>query len=276
MTVSERRLGDVRAAVLSAGELHYTPPFEPGLEWITDDTVIDADGLAAIGVNALYAEVGDARILIDPSTFGPDETLPRARLVAHAGIAAALTALGVTPEAITHVLITHLHGDHLNALTVAGDPRFPAALHFIPELDWRAHLAGELVDDEVPGFLEPIAAAGLLRRVGPGHVISDRVRFIHTGGESPGHQIVEIDTSAGPLRYLGDLVHFPAEVAHFDWLGVRGRNRDELIAGRERALGSPAGVTFVFTHGAFPAWGVVERDGRWRYLDTLRSRTPRR
>ena len=255
--IDARTFGDVRAAVLSAGELHYTPPFAGGLQWRTDDTVIDADGLAAIGVNSLYAEVGDARLVIDPATFAPGETLPRARLVAHAGIDASLAELGVDPASVTHVLVTHLHSDHLNGFTRAdGAPRFPNARHVVPRLDREAY-AG---DEELAPYLDAVA----LELAEPDQAVSDRVRFIHTGGESPGHQAVAIDTGAGRLVYLGDLVHFPAEVAHFGWLGVRGRDAADLQAGRERVLGAPDRTTYVFTHGRFPPWGVVE-DGAWRY-----------
>ena len=276
--VSVRRIGDVRAALISSGELHYRPPFD-GLDWVTDDTVIDADGLAMIGINALYAEVGDAVLVIDPSEFAPGTVLPRARLLTHPGIGSGLAELGVDPASVTHVLITHLHPDHLNGIVVDGPDgvrlRFPNAEHVLPALDWRELvLGGEGGEaEEVRELLAPVRRAGLVRDCEERYEVDRRVRLTRTGGESPGHQIVEIDTGTGSLVYLGDLVHYPVEVAHFDWSGARGRDEEALLAARQRLLGTraAAGAVFVFTHGRFPAWGTVEPDAaggrRWRYLD---------
>lgn len=271
----------MRAALISSGELHYKPPFADDLDWITDDTVIDGDGLGVIGINALYAEVAGAVILVDPSVFAPDRELPRARLVAHPGVVAALDVLSVDPASVTHVLITHLHADHVNALAVvdaAGPrPRFPNAEHIVPELDWEAFVVrGEGEEEELEELryhIDPVEAAGLVRRVGAEYSVTSRVRTSRTGGETPGHQVVSIETGSGELVYLGDLVHYPIEFAHFEWFGVRGRDEVTLLSARERLLGARAArdSVFVFTHGRFPGWGVIEEDGsggrRWRYLD---------
>jgi glyoxylase-like metal-dependent hydrolase (beta-lactamase superfamily II) len=271
--ISVKRFGDVQVAVVSAGVLRdWVPYFEPGQDWITPDTDVDADSAAIGGLNWMFVRTPQAVVLIDPATFAPGEVIGRATLVAGLDLHAALAELGVTPGEVTHVLISHLHPDHVCGLVAPGQttPRFPNAVHVIPERDWQALVLEDALGtaEALIDQLGPVKEADLLRTTDGDESIVDGISVLDAPGESPGHLCVRVQTPAGEVNYLADLVHFPAEIEHLDWLAVRDRPAAQLIASRRRVFGASApDATFVYTHGRFPAWGRLEpiAPGSWRW-----------
>jgi glyoxylase-like metal-dependent hydrolase (beta-lactamase superfamily II) len=100
-----------------------------------------------------------------------------------------LTSIGVRPEQITHVLITHTHDDHFAGVTVerggARVARFPRARHLVGRRDW----------DDNPNRTQPGSALtlhlGTLERLGLLAVAETRARGIveeeaHASTTGPG------------------------------------------------------------------------------------------
>ena len=84
------------------------------------------DGLPG-AINILYIDTGEQRILVDSSIGGENSHLVQT-----------LAGLGIPAEAITHVLITHGHGDHVGGLIDPGSGRliFPNARYAIHRIEW--------------------------------------------------------------------------------------------------------------------------------------------
>jgi glyoxylase-like metal-dependent hydrolase (beta-lactamase superfamily II) len=276
-SISLKHFGDVEVAVVSAGILRdWVPSFEPGQKWITPDTDVDAAGAAIGGLNWMFVRSKHVVLLVDPATFEPGELIGRATLVAGLDLDSALGQLAVTPGEVTLVVISHFHPDHVCGLVAhdSMEPRFPNAVHVVPARDWESYvvrdergIAGELMRQ-----LGPVRDAGLLREVAGDEMLANGISVIDTPGESPGHLSVRVQTPAGAVYYIADLVHFPAEFEHIDWIAVRDRPADELIASRRRIFhDADRTATFVYTHSRFPAWGKIQPTGpdawRWRYLD---------
>ena len=133
-----------------------------------------------------------------------------------------LRAAGVAPEAVTHLVITHAHGDHFNGLTQQMDgedrPLYPNALHYLGRGDWEM-IQPQLADPESlqSRTLGAVERAGLLRLVDEEMEILPGIRILPAPGESPGHQIVRIDEGDGILYHVGDLYHHEVEVARPEW-----------------------------------------------------------
>jgi glyoxylase-like metal-dependent hydrolase (beta-lactamase superfamily II) len=251
--VSLRSFGDVEVATIRHGR------------YVIGGDQPDMD------ICGMFVRIGDARVLIDPNSFSVpgDDIYPTVTLVPGPPIEEALALLGVTPEEITHVAITHGHGDHYTGVSRNGAARFPNAETTFPARDWQA-FAVENRGGHVAHMIRhlgPPIRAGRLRLLEGDHELCPGVTLLDGPGESPGHQMARIQTPVGRVYYIGDIAHWPHELEDLErTLQAPDRNPAAAIASKRRLLDDAgADSVIVFTHGDFPAWGTLE-DGRWRYL----------
>lgn len=190
-----------------------------------------------------------------------------------------LAALGIQPEQIDVIVLSHLHFDHAGGLLRPFSPGAPPALAFE-----RAHyVVGQRAWDravnphprdrasfipELPALLE---GTGRLEQVegersetlGPGY------RLDYSEGHTPGLMLATIDTPRGPVTFMGDLVpgvpwvHLPITMGYDRWPE---RLIDEKAALLERVREEDGWI--FFTHDAKTAIAKVERDERGRYRAT--------
>lgn len=128
-------------------------------------------------------------------------------------LAAQLAAAGIRPEGVEQVVITHSHLDHYNGLAEKGQLCFPQARHYLGRGDWE-QLQAELQqsDSTASQTLGLARRAGLLELVDSPLDLAEGVQLIPAPGESPGHQIVRVQSEGQILYCLGDLYHHPVEV----------------------------------------------------------------
>jgi len=135
-----------------------------------------------------------------------------------------MAAAGLDPAAVEHIIITHVHGDHFNALTVDGDGgyrlAFPNAKVYLGRADWeKADVQQDRHDPSslISRTLEILWQQGRLvlpdgdLELGPG------LRIIHAPGETPGHQLLRVESAGKVLYCVGDLYHHPVEVEQPAW-----------------------------------------------------------
>ena len=214
--VSVRRIttGVVRERRRSRGALRY----------LIDDWEDDV-----LPVNAYLVEHPAGRFLFDTGqtaaatvrgylpTWHPFVRLARFELGRDDEVAAQLERHGVAPESIGHVVLSHLHNDH-----VGGVGAFPAAEVVVSEAEWsrarglRGRLRGYVLRDwpanvrlraitfDRPG-VGPFA--GSLDLVGDGTLV-----VVPTPGHTPGHMSLVVRERTRTWLLAGDLVHDPAEL----------------------------------------------------------------
>jgi len=276
--ISSRRIGAATVTIISEGELPYAPNFSaPEADWRKAMPEADERGRFRFGLNVALIQTDDATILIDPGLDDPGSSWQQHfaaefdGMSRTAGLQAALAQLEITPEAITHVLITHAHNDHYAGVAFEqGDdlmPRFPRARHFIGRDDWEGHLDLPNPEPELEQRLGLIDKLGLLETIVGDCEITPGVTMLAAPGESPGHMVVRLESNSEVWYDLGDLFHHSCEVDNPDWVSpggdpVANRNsRDRIFAAvtRDRAI-------VVTGHEPFPAWGRIEQQGsgyRW-------------
>ena len=273
--VTVRTVGAIRCGLVDAARIHWPLVERGGRSWKSADTPIAPDGRAEVGVNWLCIAGPEATILVDPVSWKEPVQVDEGAsdLYPMISLSRALNRLGVEPSAVTHVILTHWHIDHLAGLIDSdGNPCFPAATHYFPAADWQplVEAVADASEEQILSAMRAVDAAGQLVLTEGDLEISEEVTIHWTGGETPGHQVVHVVSDEDEAIYLGDLVHFPNEISEPSWVAVEWRNDPELRAAREYWLGHAAtrAAHVAFTHGRAPAWGCIEAEGgrfSWRY-----------
>lgn len=162
---------------------------------------------------AWYIEAGDKKILVDTGTGNAQEVIDVQRLYGDAlatvtepehDIVYQLAELGVAPEDIDIVVQTHLHFDHVgsneaftNATFLVNAQELPWALCPPP---YGVYYYREF-SHHVRAVLDQIHPVHGSYQVAPG------IRMVHTGGHSPGHSVVFVETAVGTAVLAGDAVY---------------------------------------------------------------------
>jgi glyoxylase-like metal-dependent hydrolase (beta-lactamase superfamily II) len=276
-TIATRQFEHARVSVVQTALAWFAPQFPEEPDWRTADTTVNDEGMALMGVNTLVIETGDGTVVVDPSSFRPDETTLGGGSILEPGrpLDAALDELGIEAGDVKLVLVTHGHDDHFNGVLGQHGVRFANAEHLFPQADWDELVRGAGYNaDEALRLLSPVADADRLRPVSGDVDLGDGLSLLHTPGETGGHQVVRLDVGDERLYFLGDLVHLPIEVRQLRWALTPRPDHvgDQLERSRTRVFEDAAAKpsTLVFSHGLFPAWGTVDRSTAgswvWRYV----------
>jgi glyoxylase-like metal-dependent hydrolase (beta-lactamase superfamily II) len=201
-----------------------------------------------VSVNALLVRTGHRLLLLD-SGFGPK---------VHGELLASLSEVGVKPAAVTDVLITHTHPDHVGGLLdAAGHLAFPKATIRMASAEWA--------------WLQTKGPADLVKAVSsrvhtfePGAQIAPGVTAVALKGHTPGHVGYEITSGGERLLDVGDLVHSSIiSLEKPQW--AMGFDSDDATAKSTRAtvlkqLASDHELVFA-PHFPFPGVGHIKADG---------------
>jgi glyoxylase-like metal-dependent hydrolase (beta-lactamase superfamily II) len=180
-------------------------------------------------------------------------------------VVAGLLSVGVEPADVTHVLLTHVHFDHVVGLATARAdrlvPRYANARVVLGRADWEDPPEGHLGPDQ-RARIGAVAEAGLLDLLDGEREIVPGVTMIPSPGESPGHSTIRISSNRLTLYAVGDLFHFAAEVEHPDWM-VPWADAKQMRTSRRKLLTDAVstGAVVVFSHERFPPWGRIVRKG---------------
>ncbi len=135
-----------------------------------------------------------------------------------------LGRLGISPEDIDVVVLTHLHPDHAAGNTRLEDsklvPVFSRAEHWVQKREWEAATNpndwSKLQYDQ-RNFM-PIAESGLLRLIDGETAITQDVRCILAEGHTPGHQCVVIESKSEWAIVPSDAAPMVPHVERPQWL----------------------------------------------------------
>jgi glyoxylase-like metal-dependent hydrolase (beta-lactamase superfamily II) len=125
-----------------------------------------------------------------------------------------LAAIGYTPANITHMALSHYHGDH-----VANASLFAGSTWIVQKGDRDPILAPRAADSRVPDpkFFEGLANSKTVLLNDEDHdVFGDgSVVIKSTPGHTPGHQALYLKLAkTGNILLSGDLYHYPEEITY--------------------------------------------------------------
>ena len=228
-------------------------------------------------LNVAVVRSGDKVILVDSGLGSEFPGFPRA-----GQLAMRLDAAGIDPATVTDVVLTHLHMDHIGGLLVDG-------LRGRLRTDVRVHLAAAEADFwEAPDFSRTVMPApipdvlrstatkflqlyrGQLRPFETEYEVAPGVLVRRTGGHTPGHSIVRVESRGEALTFAGDAVFQPG-FEKPDWQNGFEHDPEESTRVRLRLLKELAatGEQLVATHLPFPSLcHVAEAGNAFRFVPT--------
>lgn len=176
--------------------------------------------------NCLLVAAPDALVLVDTGLGAAEHPFGGSG----GGLWQELAHVGVKPDDVDVVVVSHGHLDHIGGLTVAGKPAFPHARFVIAEDEWR-YWTSSCVLDGLPELvatppreqLPPLAAAGVLERIVDEVEVADSVRIVPAPGHTPAHLAVEVGSSGGMIFAVDAFLH-PLQMDQPD--RGRGMNHD--------------------------------------------------
>ena len=268
--VTSLRVGDATVETASDGTLSSSLAFMlPDAPRSEVDAAFRAEGQPAeaspIPTNASLVRVGGEIILIDAgsgSSFQPT-----------AGkLGENLESRNIPREAVTRVVFTHAHPDHLwGAVDDFDDSeRFPNARYVVPAAEWDFWTRDD-VETLVPDWLKGFAVGSrrTLRRLEakmerrkPGETVAPGLTYVATPGHTPGHASVLVEVGREQVLIGGDaLSHAVVSFRRPAWAFGSDLDRDLAIRTRLALLDRLANerITLVGFHLPGSGIGRVER-----------------
>jgi glyoxylase-like metal-dependent hydrolase (beta-lactamase superfamily II) len=210
-------VGSVRVLPLSDGE--FAPavdnffPDLPAAAWdaYRADHLLEGDRLP-LNFGCFLLEADGRAILVDTGV-GP--VRPPA-LEGGGHLMEALREVGIDPDTIAYVLLTHFHPDHIGGNTAQRDgawtPAFPRARYLAQRGEWEHWSHQEAPAVLMDRAVRPLLDDGRLELVDGERAVTASVTLLPTPGHTPGHESILIRSGGEGAVILGDILHTPAQV----------------------------------------------------------------
>jgi glyoxylase-like metal-dependent hydrolase (beta-lactamase superfamily II) len=232
-----------------------------------------------LSLTCLLAKAGGKTVLVDTglgdkhdARFRDLYAVDRSRTLLDS-----LGAVGVKPEEVDLVVLSHLHFDHAGGATRRENdgtitPTFPRATYIIQEGMWdeamdpNPRTKGSYMKED----FEELRRLGRVKFVQGDAEIAPGVRCRHTGGHVKHHQSVEFESRGEKAFFWGDLLpttHHakPAWVMSYDLFP------HEVASLKEKMVARAAAERWVnvFEHDPDVAMGVFVKDEKGFRVDPL-------
>ncbi|MDA7423283.1 MBL fold metallo-hydrolase [Thalassococcus lentus] len=211
--------------------------------------------------NAAHLPVDKAQFFFTPTLINTGSELILFDTGLNAkGITAAVEAAGYSADQVTHVVLTHMHGDHIGGLMNEGAPTFGNAAYVTGQAEYDHWAAAG--NERFDGMVKPLAEK--MTFIGDGGSVTSGITGMAAFGHTPGHMTYMIESEGKQLVLIADLAnHHVWSLSYPDWEVRFDADKAAAAASRRKVLGMLAadGVPFIGYHMPFPALGYVETRG---------------
>ena len=168
-----------------------------------------------MGLNSLLIKTSNDVVLVDTGIGENynEKFLKMFEIDKSTNLLKALHSVGVAPEDITKVVLTHLHFDHCGGNCTKDEngelkPTFPNATYYFNEKEFE--YANSPDPRSRASYLaqnwQAVEASGQLQLISGNQEIVPGVELFTTGGHTQNHQIVKIHSGGKTACFLADLV----------------------------------------------------------------------
>lgn len=181
------------------------------------------------------------------------------------GIQKGLAEVGVSPEQIDVVVITHMHPDHIGGLMTGGTTTFPNARYVTAAAEYdfwsgfdETHRVGGLVKKNVTPLAEKTSF------IKDGESIVSGITAISAPGHTPGHTIYMLESDGQQLLLTADMAnHYVWAFQNPEWSISFDGDKEMAAKTRRKNLDMLATdqIPMIGYHMPFPGMGFVETRG---------------
>lgn len=272
MTIERHRIGDIEVTVLEDGFQHAPNTLFPDHDMDRARAAAAQAGVAYDGAQSLIPIRG---FLLRGRGFTAvvDAGSPPGHAPTTGAFPNALAEAGVAPEEVTHLVMTHLHIDHVggivdaegravfaNAELVSGAGEWD---HFTsPEVEARLKGRRRALDSFLFSKRAVMPYAERRRDVAGEAEVLPGVGLVPLPGHTPGHSGVHVSSGGEELLIWGDTIHCETfQMAEPDWGVLFDIDPDMARASRRRIFDRVAtdGITVTGPHVRGPGLRKVER-----------------
>ena len=166
-----------------------------------------------------------------------------------------LDDIGVSPEDIDLLVITHFHGDHIGGMTEGGKPVFTRAEVYVPEQEYAAWL--KMSNQNAKMAMDAMAAYGdRLHRFSYSDTLPLGIKPMAAPGHTPGHTVYQM----GRLLVVGDLMHgFDLQIQDFGICPSFDMNPEQAIESRKKYVDYARENKLITAGMHFPGNGIKDK-----------------
>lgn len=211
-------------------------------------------------VNVMLVNTGDQLILLDTGNGAANggRLLPTLEL------------LGITPDAINAVVISHLHPDHIGGAANNGAAAFPNATYYFPQAEWD-FMQTSPADSPAAGMiagamaaLQPAIDTSKIAYYAADGEILPGIEAVAAHGHTPGHSALLVKSSDAQLLNMVDTaINNVISLSRPDW-SPGFDSIPEMAVESRRALLTRAneeGLQVFGYHFPFPGVGYITAEG---------------
>jgi glyoxylase-like metal-dependent hydrolase (beta-lactamase superfamily II) len=173
---------------------------------------------------------------------------------------------GYSPSDVTMVVITHMHGDHINGLMEGDQPAFIGARYVTAQAEWdfwtspdRAGTPAEGNAKAVQGKVVPLKDK--MSFIADNAEVTPGITGMAAPGHTPGHMVFRLESEGKQLLLTADTAnHFVASLQRPDWEVSFDLDKKQAAETRKKIFGMLASdrMPFIGYHMPHPSVGFVE------------------
>lgn len=211
-----------------------------------DPKLIDSLGLndgVPSSISAFLLEIEGKKILFDTGIGGKGGR-----------IVSLLDSIGVKPEDVDYLYLTHFHGDHIGGMLSNGEPVFKNSQIYASQKEYDGWLP---INNKNAQLIRKTLKAyeGRVHLFEFGDTLPCGVMTIDAVGHTPGHTVYQI----GRLLVVGDIMHGTAlQLADLNICPIYDMDKKEAIASHRRILQYAKDNDLLMAGMHFPAPAFME------------------
>lgn len=213
-----------------------------------------------LAARPLLIKQNEKKILVDcgNGTKLPEKLAKIYKVDKNDAVENALKRLGLTPEDITDVILTHLHFDHAGGATTfdsKGDivPTFPNAEYYVQKdhFAWAMNPSEKDAASFMKPNYEPLKTLGVLEELEGDGEIFPGIRLVVLNGHTRAMQAIEIESGGEKFFYAADLTPTSAHIP-LPWIIAYDNEPLTTLEEKKRIIprAYEENATFIFEHDA--------------------------